>query len=130
MSESKRKILVVEDNADESQMLKMILELNGYQVALAANGREGLESVAADAPDLIVLDVMMPELDGFAMCARLRKQEQYRGIPVILLTAVGDHIRDTRYPLDGVLRAEADEYLPKPIKAETLLEKVTHLLAA
>ena len=63
------KILVVEDNADEAQMVKMILEAEGYEVDAAANGQEGLEKAEADKPDLIVLDVMMPILDGFAMCA-------------------------------------------------------------
>jgi len=128
MPESKARILVVEDNADEAQMVKMILEPEGYQVALAANGEEGLREVEAAKPDLIVLDVMMPLLDGFAMCAKLREDPEYKQIPVILLTAVADRVRDTKYPLDGVLRAEAEEYLEKPVDPARLVATVKRWL--
>lgn len=128
MPESKGKVLVVEDNADEAQMVKMILEPHGYDVTLAADGREGLEQVEARKPDLIVLDVMMPLLNGFAMCARLREVPEYQEIPVILLTAVAGRIRDTKYPLSGVLRAEAEEYLEKPVDPEQLLAVVARCL--
>lgn len=128
MPEPKARILVVEDNADEAQMVKMILEPEGYEVALAANGEEGLKQVEAAKPDLIVLDVMMPLLDGFAMCAKLREEPEYQKIPVILLTAVADRVRDTKYPLDGVLRAEAEEYLEKPVDPEQLVSTVKRWL--
>jgi CheY-like chemotaxis protein len=128
MSEAKPKILVVEDNADEAQMVRMILEPEGYEIALAANGREGLEKAEADKPDLIVLDVMMPVLDGFAMCAKLREDPEFQKVPVILLTAVGAHIRDTKYPISGVLRAQAEEYLEKPVNPEELIATVARCL--
>jgi len=128
MTEPKPKILVVEDNADEAQMVKMILEPEGYEVALAADGREGLEKAEADKPDLIVLDVMMPVLDGFAMCAKLREDPEFQSVPVILLTAVGAHIRDTKYPISGVLRAQAEEYLEKPVNPEELIATVARCL--
>ena len=128
MSETKGKILVVEDNADEANLIKMILEPEGYEVAIASNGNEGLEKIESDSPDLVVLDVMMPELDGFAMCSKLRESPEHRAIPVILLTAVAKRITDTKYPLDGVLRANAQEYLEKPVKPEELIETVAQLL--
>lgn len=128
MSRTKPKILVVEDNPDEAQMVKMILEPEGYEVELAADGREGLEKAEADKPDLIILDVMMPVLDGFAMCAKLREDPEYQDVPVILLTAVAAHIRDTKYPISGVLRAQAEEYLEKPISPEELLATVARCL--
>ena len=128
MPESNARILVVEDNADEAQMIRMILEPQGYQVTLAANGQEGLEQVEAGKPDLIILDVMMPILNGFAMCAKLREDPEYKTIPVILLTAVADRVRDTKYPIDGVLRAEAEEYLEKPVDPEELLAVVARRL--
>ena len=127
MSETKRKVLVVEDNADEANLIKMILEPEGYEVTLASNGNEGLEKVESASPDLIILDVMMPELDGFATCSKLKASPEHSGIPVILLTAVAQRI--TKYPLDGVLRAEADQYLEKPVKPEELLETVARMLA-
>ena len=128
MSEMKRKILVVEDNEDEANLIKMILEPEGYEVAIASNGNEGLEKIESDSPDLVVLDVMMPELDGFAMCSKLRESPEHKAIPVILLTAVAKRISDTKYPLNGVLRANAEEYLEKPVKPEELLETVAQLL--
>jgi len=128
MGEAKGKILVVEDNADEANLIKMILEPEGYDVALASNGNEGLEKIESDSPDLVILDVMMPELDGFAMCSKLRQSPEHKGIPVILLTAVAKRITDTKYPLNGVLRADAEEYLEKPVKPEELLEAVAQLL--
>ncbi len=128
MSESKGKILVVEDSADEANLIKMILEPEGYEVAVASNGEEGLKKVASNRPDLIVLDVMMPELDGFTMCSRLRESPEHSGTPVILLTGVAKRISNSKYPLDGVLRADAEQYLEKPVKPEELLETVARLL--
>ena len=128
MAEVRNRILVVEDDADEANLIKMILEPEGYEVALASNGKEGLEKVESDSPDLIVLDVMMPELDGFAVCSQLKESPEYSHIPVILLTAVAQRISDTNYPLDGVMRAGAEEYLEKPIKPEELIETVACML--
>jgi len=128
MSETKRKILVVEDNADEANLIKMILEPEGYEVITASNGNEGLEKIESDPPDLVLLDVMMPELDGFALCSKLRESPEHSAIPLILLTAVAKRITDTKYPLDGVLRSDAQEYLEKPVKPEELLNTVAQLL--
>ncbi len=128
MPESRGTVLVVEDNADEAQMIRMILEPEGYRVTLAPDGQAGLEQVEVGKPDLIILDVMMPILDGFAMCAKLREDPEYKTIPVILLTAVADRVRDTKYPIDGVLRAEAEEYLEKPVDPKDLLAAVERRL--
>lgn len=125
---SKPKIMVVEDNLDELKLLKMILEPEGYEVVTTMNGKEAKEKIKEGGIDLIVLDVMMPEMDGFAFCSWVRKSEDYNDIPVILLTGVAKHILDTKYPLDGVMRADADDYLEKPVKPEVLLETVTRLI--
>ena len=123
----KPKIMVVEDNIDEVQLIKMILEPEGYEVVTTLNGREAKEKIK-EGIDLIVLDVMMPEMDGFAFCSWVRKSEDYKDIPVILLTGVAERIRDTKYPLNGVLRADADDYLEKPVKPEVLLDVIAKLL--
>ncbi len=125
---AKARILVVEDNLDEAKLIKMILEDEGYESVCACNGRDALEKLEAQKPDLIVLDIMMPEMDGFAFCSRLRESPENKDIPVVLLTGVSKHIHDSRYPLDGVMRAEAEEYLEKPIKPEDLLETIAGLL--
>ena len=124
----KAKIMVVEDDLDEAKLIKMVLEGEGYEAACAFNGVEALEKVGSEKPDLIVLDVMMPEMDGFEFCAELRSSPETEDIPVVLLTGVIKHIRDSKYPLDGVMRAEAQDYLEKPVKPEDLLAAISRLL--
>jgi len=125
MSEArKKKILVVDDDKDDLKMISMILEPEGYEVVTAENGVEALEKVEAENPDLVLLDVMMPELDGFAACAKLKSAPESQGIPVILLTGVAKYITKSKYPIDGVLRAQAEEYLEKPLEPEELLKVV------
>jgi CheY-like chemotaxis protein len=121
MEEVKGKILVVEDDADEAALIRMILELERYEVILALNGKEGLQKIESTPPDLIILDVMMPEL---------QESPGHRHMPVILLSSVAKRIRETKYPLDGVLRADAGEYFEKPVKPKELLETVARLLAS
>jgi CheY-like chemotaxis protein len=124
----KAKIMVVEDNIDESKLIKMALEPEGYEVVTAFNGKEAKEKMSTEKPDFIVLDVMMPEMDGFHFCSWLRSNPEYKDIPVLLLTGVGKHIYDTKYPLRGVMEADADDYLEKPVKPEVLLETIARLL--
>ncbi len=125
---SKAKIMVVEDNIDEAKLIKMILEPEGYEVVTALNGKEAKEKINNENPDFLILDVMMPEMDGFAFCSWVRSNDDYKDIPVILLTGVAERIRDSKYPLDGVLRADADSYLEKPVKPEDLLDTIARLL--
>ncbi len=128
MGEPRKKVLVVDDDRDDLKMISMILEPEGYEIITAENGAEALEKVESEAPDLILLDVMMPELDGFAACAKLKASPHSKGIPVVLLTGVAKQITKTRYPIDGVLRAEAEEYLEKPVDPEELLKVVAGYL--
>ena len=118
------KILIVDDDVDTLRLVGLMLQRQGYQISAAANGQQGLSKAAEENPDLILLDVMMPELDGFAACAKLKSSPQSRGIPVVLLTGVAKQITRTRYPIDGVLRAEANDYLEKPLEPEALLKAV------
>lgn len=124
----KPKIMVVEDSLDEAKLIQMDLEGEGYEVVCASNGEEALEMVAPEKPDLIVLDVMMPKMDGFTFCSKLRSSPENKDIPVVLLTGVAEHIHDTKYPLDGVVRADVEEYLEKPVRPEELLKTISSLL--
>ena len=124
----KAKIMVVEDDLDEAKLIQMVLEGEGYEAVCAFNGIEALEKLESDAPDLIVLDVMMPEMDGFEFCSELRSSPENKDTPVVLLTGVAKHIQESKYPLDGVMRAEAQDYLEKPVKPEQLLETIARLL--
>lgn len=124
----KAKIMVVEDNIDEAKLVKMVLEGEGYETVCAFNGKEALQKVVQEAPDLIILDIMMPEMDGFTFCSKLRSSPETKDIPVIFVSAVAQHIQESKYPLDGVMRAEVDDYLEKPVKPEELLETMSRLL--
>jgi two-component system alkaline phosphatase synthesis response regulator PhoP len=125
---SKSKIMVVEDSADESQLIQMALEPEGYEVVTASNGREAQQKIDSEKPDFIILDVMMPEMDGFHFCSWVRSKEAFREIPIVLLTGVGQHIYDSKYPLKGVMEADADEYLEKPLDPRDLLATIDRLL--
>lgn len=127
MADEKRKILVVEDDEDEAKLVQIILSQEGYEVGWAPNGKAGVEMVDSFEPDLIILDVMMPELDGFSACKKLKASDN-KEIPVILLTGVAKHIHNTNYPLDGVLRTDADEYLEKPVNPEDIIQAVKKYL--
>jgi two-component system alkaline phosphatase synthesis response regulator PhoP len=96
MNEKKR-ILVVDDEPDFCSIVQGQLEKEGFEVELAYNGVEGLEKTRTNPPDAIVLDVMMPEMDGYEMCKELKDDENCCDIPVILLTAVASHVTSTRY---------------------------------
>lgn len=114
---------IVEDNADVVQYLRACLE-PAYQLVVASNGRTGLEQAFADIPDQLVSDVMMPEMDGFELCQKLKTDERTNHIPVILLTARAD--ADSR--ILGI-RHGADAYLSKPFLKEELLLQIENLLA-
>jgi two-component system alkaline phosphatase synthesis response regulator PhoP len=124
----KAKIMVVEDNIDEAKLIKMTLEPEGYEVVTALNGKEAKEKVTKENPDFFILDVMMPEMDGFAFCSWIRSNNEFKNTPIVLLTGVGEHIYESRYPLKGVMEADADEYLEKPLKPEALLDTISRLL--
>ncbi len=127
MNEKKR-ILVVDDEPDFASIVKTNLEKEGFAVEIAYNGVEGLQKVEANPPDVIVLDVMMPEKDGYKMCKELKKDERFTDIPVIMLTAVGDHVTSTRYSHHDGMSMEAEDYLAKPASAEEITASVKRLL--
>ena len=116
-----QRILIIEDEAPMRTALADLLASEGYRALTAADGERGLERALAEKPDLILLDVMMPKLDGFAVCAELRRVSN--AVPVLMLTAKGQ-IEDRVNGLD----AGADDYLVKPFSTEELLARVRALL--
>ena len=127
MSAQKR-ILVVDDEPDFCSIVQGQLEKEGYAVELAYNGVEGLEKIRSNPPDAIVLDVMMPEKDGYEVCKELKADEATAGIPVVLLTAVASHVTSTRYSHADGMSTEADDYIAKPASAEEICESIRGLL--
>jgi two-component system alkaline phosphatase synthesis response regulator PhoP len=127
MSEKKR-ILVVDDEPDFCAIVQGQLEKEGFEVEIAYNGFEGLELVHANPPDAIVLDVMMPEMDGYEVCRKLKGDEKCVDIPVVLLTAVASHVTSTRYTHSDGMSTEADDYIAKPASAEEITASIKRLL--
>ncbi|BEQ14123.1 response regulator transcription factor [Desulfoferula mesophila] len=120
-------VLVVDDDPDLVESVAMNLEAKGFEVGKAYDGVEGLESVKARRPDVVVLDVMMPRKDGYEVCAQLKSDSAFSGIPVILLTAVGSAVNSTSYTHRDGMTTEADEYIAKPVDLDQLAELVAEL---
>ena len=118
-----KKILVVDDDPDQREVICSSLKEAGFDIGTATNGIEGLKMARAGSPDLIVLDVMMPDMDGFAVCVTLREDDATASIPVLMLTGLCSYISQ----LTG-LESGATDYLVKPFKPEQLLSKVEALL--
>ena len=124
-----KKILIVDDDPDLVEAVSTILESKGYEVSAAYGGIEGLEKAKTENPDLIVLDVMMPDKDGYAVCKELKGDPKYRTIPILLLTAVASKITTTRYTQHMGMETEADDYIDKPVEPDELVKRIELLLA-
>ena len=124
------KILVVDDDPDILDALAMILESQGYQVITTRDGAEGLASLKAEAPDLLILDLLMPKMDGFAVCKELQdpRWAKYRKIPILILTSVREEASRRRYELETGLELDVDDYVEKPMSPDILLERVGKLI--
>ena len=120
MSE-KKLIMVVDDDPDLVESVAMKLESNDFRVAKAYDGVEAWEKIKAEKPTLVILDVMMPRKDGYALCDELKKSEEYKDIVVVLLTAVADAVPSTNYTHMGGKTTLADDFIPKPINLDKLM---------
>jgi two-component system, OmpR family, alkaline phosphatase synthesis response regulator PhoP len=118
-----KKILIVEDEKDILQLVKLYLEKEGFRTVTAMTGVEGLNQVKAEKPDLIVLDLMLPELDGLEVCKRLRSSPETAMLPIIMLTAKAEE-SDTIIGLE----LGADDYVTKPFSPKTLVARVKALV--
>jgi two-component system phosphate regulon response regulator PhoB len=117
------RILIVEDETDLAELIAFQLRQEGYQAEIAGNGRLGLERALASPPDLIILDLMLPEMLGSEVCRNLRKESKTAATPVLMLTAKGEEI-------DRVVGFEvgADDYVVKPFSLRELLLRIKALL--
>ena len=124
------KILVVDDDPDIREALTMILEAQGYQVATAKDGAEGLASLKAQKPDLMILDLLMPRMDGFAVCKELQdpRWSKFKDMPILILTSVREEASRRRYELETGLELNVDDYVEKPVSPDVLLERVQKLI--
>jgi CheY-like chemotaxis protein len=119
------RILVVDDDPTILRLVRLNLEVEGYDVLEATNGREALEAVKAHAPDLVVCDVMMPVMDGLEVVSRLRRDDATATLPIVMLSAKAQDA-DIRHGRS----AGADEYVTKPFDPQELLDAIGRLLEA
>lgn len=120
----KKLVLVVDDDPDLVESLAIKLESENFRVAKAYDGVEGWDAITKERPALVILDVMMPRKDGYTLCNEIKTSEEYKGIIVVLLTAVTDAINSTNYTHMGGKTTLADDFVPKPIKLDKLMEIV------
>jgi len=114
-----KKILMVDDEVDLVETVRFPLEMEGYQVMVSYNGEDALNQARRENPDLIILDVMLPKLDGYKVCRLLKFDERYKHIPIIMLTAKTQE-KDKQIGKE----TGADEYITKPFEIDELMEKV------
>jgi CheY-like chemotaxis protein len=117
------RILVVDDDSSSVKLLKLNLETYGFDVVTTTNGRDGLEKASSELPDVIILDVRMPELNGWQVCEKLKKDPQTGAIPVIFFTA---YSQKTDFEKSKKLGAAL--FLNKPLDPEELVEKIREIL--
>jgi len=123
LNKSEKKILIVDDNPNVLKLLHISLVKDGYQVIQAENGEEALKLANKHHPDLIISDIMMPQMDGIELCWMIRENSEIPLVPFIFLTSFDDSEMEVRG-----FRAGADEYMNKPVDRKELLERVEELL--
>lgn len=118
-----KKILIIEDELELVSLMRSRLKDHNYEVISAFNGLEGIDLARQEMPDLIILDVMMPKLDGYNVCRMLKFDEKYKKIPIIILTA-----RGSEQDRNIARQIRADAFLTKPFRSEILLQEIKKFL--
>jgi DNA-binding response OmpR family regulator len=121
---AKKRILCIEDHPEMIELIRLILGRRGYQVEGAVGGREGLEAIERNPPDLVLLDLMMPDVDGWEVYRQLKARAEFKAIPVIMVTAKAQEIDRVL----GLHIAGVDDYIIKPFGPKQLTESVERIL--
>jgi len=121
---ARKHVVYVDDNLDLTRLVEAELQDAGYEITIANDGEEGLETILSVQPDMVILDVMMPLMNGWEVCKYLREQERFKDLPILMLTGIGAVVNDMTSPLYG-----ASDHLDKPFDMEDLIERVDTLLA-
>ena len=114
-----KKVLIVDDEVDLVETIRFLLEREGYRVLVSGDGEDGLHQAQRENPHLIILDIMLPKLDGYKVCMELKSDERYKQIPILMLTA---RVQEKDRVLG--MEAGADEYIIKPFNLAAFIEKV------
>ncbi|MBI3177494.1 MAG: response regulator [Chloroflexi bacterium] len=125
MADQKKHIVCIEDDAGIIDLVKLILTRKGYRVSGAVGGREGLELIEREKPDVVLLDLMMPDMDGWEVFHQMRARESTRHIPVIVVTAKAQSIDKVL----GLQIAKVDDYLTKPFSPQELVDSIERILS-
>jgi DNA-binding response OmpR family regulator len=120
---SKKKILIVEDEESLLKLESILLTSKGYEVQGVPNGQAALDAIEQEHPDLVLLDIMLPEIDGFEVCRRIKSNQETRHIPVIMLTA-----KKSREDMARGEKVGADWYITKPFKSAMVIETIQRFL--
>jgi len=118
----KKTVLLIEDEQNLSELIQFRLEANGYKVSTAFDGQEGLEKIKSLKPDLIILDAMLPGMNGFEVCARSKQDQSTKAIPIIMLTARAQKIDKEKARISG-----ADSFITKPFEPADFLKEIRKL---
>jgi two-component system alkaline phosphatase synthesis response regulator PhoP len=121
-------LLIVDDDPDILEGIVMILETQPYRLATARDGKMCMEMIAQDQPDLLILDLLMPRMDGWGVIREMRSEPKYANIPILVLTTVIEDASRRRYELETGMAMDVQEYVRKPVRPAELLQMVASLL--
>lgn len=123
------KILIIDDDADIVESMRVVLESKNYDVVSASSGQEGLDKAKQENPDLIILDVMMPNMDGFEMSRAIKGDPEHKNIPILMLTAIKEKSGlDFKKEAGDTTWLPVDDYCEKPLDSQELIAKIEKLL--
>jgi CheY-like chemotaxis protein len=123
--------MVVDDDPDMRDALQMILESGGYTVVTAEDGERCLAKLKEEQPDLLILDLLMPKMDGFEVCKALKDPRYAKcgNMPIIILSSIQEGVSQRRYELETGVQLDVDDYVEKPIESSVLLERVGKIMS-
>jgi DNA-binding response OmpR family regulator len=122
--ERRPRVLIIDDDPDFVEATRIVLESEDYEVLAAYDGKEGMEKVKEERPDLIILDIIMPEEDGFRVCEAIKADPELAKIPVIILTSLSQRWSEVTFSITEGLMLEAEDYIDKPVSPTELLKRV------
>jgi CheY-like chemotaxis protein len=121
-------ILIVDDDPDILDNIVTVLETRPYRLATARDGKKCMEMIKADLPDLLILDLLMPRMDGWGVIREMRSEPRFAGVPIMILTTVIEDASRRRYELETGIAMDVQEYIQKPIAPSELIRRVEKLL--
>ncbi len=124
----KADILLIEDNPVVQKLVTRLLEKEGYNVSILSSGKNAVDTIKAEKPALIILDIMLPEVDGFTICSEIKGDNSLKNIPILILSAVTKGLNDTTTEESMKFKTDADAFMSKPFKPNELLLNVKRLL--